>query len=249
MSLLKKLFLTLFFYFLISNSWSNDLIPDGKYAVIIASRPSLSEAEEYIATLPNTQYVNVYKSQNGWYAISLGFLNDDELYVFDKLKEHNRIPQDSFCTRGKKFIREVSFRKPDRIITTSNSDNSQSSQKGCDLNKEIVACYAVVVGPKICTQLITDENPQLADSFGSRYALGVACSQGVTSAFAKSNLPETMAMALVDEGLETGCSMIEKDDIFSKILGGAFCVGNLASWASKIDAANYCVSQAKRHCK
>ncbi len=78
----------------------------GKCAVIIASRASLSEVNDYYLKIPakHRYLVSVFPSANGWYAISYGFVSSEARYEqIAQLVQAGEIPSDSFCSSGQKF--------------------------------------------------------------------------------------------------------------------------------------------------
>jgi len=84
-------------------------IPNNRCALIVASSKHLYEIKNYIDNKINDKrYLNVYQSNNGRYAISIGFLKDYEVdRVMNRWKSSGKIPRDSFCAKSYKFIREV----------------------------------------------------------------------------------------------------------------------------------------------
>ena len=77
--------------------------------VIVYSRPTLGEAVDLAKQLetdwPST---SIFQSQNGWYAISIGTLRDnDQQHLKDEWIATGRIPDDSFLSSGEKLVRKV----------------------------------------------------------------------------------------------------------------------------------------------
>ena len=52
------------------------LDPDENCAIIVASRRSMPEVEEFVAANPPIDFDTVYSSRNGWLAISAGLVQD-----------------------------------------------------------------------------------------------------------------------------------------------------------------------------
>ena len=54
---------------------------------------------------------NVYKTSNGWYAVTAGKVWRGQEHVVDRLKWKGAIPQDSFLTEGTRYLHEVSLHR------------------------------------------------------------------------------------------------------------------------------------------
>lgn len=87
-------------------------IPDGRCMLVVASRQTLDEARDYIDTLsPRPDFVQVFPSSSGWYAITVGSLTAQERdRIMPAWKESGRIPQDSYCSSGSGFGAPVDWR-------------------------------------------------------------------------------------------------------------------------------------------
>lgn len=82
--------------------------PAGQCALVVASRPSLAEAQDYRTSHPNYQISEIYLSENGWYALIADRINRDEAsFLLDQRKAARRIPDDSYCSSGRSFIQRV----------------------------------------------------------------------------------------------------------------------------------------------
>ena len=83
-------------------------IPKGKCAFIVASRSSIDEVNSFLAGVDDSLHRNlqVVESSNGWYAISVGVIPEDE---FDDIKARRVaagiVPADSLCSKGTKYTR------------------------------------------------------------------------------------------------------------------------------------------------
>lgn len=88
-----------------------EAIPAGTCALIVASRKTIPEVRDYIEeNISDRRYLTVFRAQNGWYAISIGTLEPEkEEAVMDKWKNIGKIPDDSFCTDGKKMLETVNW--------------------------------------------------------------------------------------------------------------------------------------------
>jgi len=124
--LIKFVFVTL----LIIPIYGDVLIPNDQCALIVASRSTEADVKDYVNNeIENKKYVTIYRANNDWYAIALGFLKDYEKdSIMSKWKENGKIPQDSFCAKSYKFKEEVymNFSKNNNIQKlyeeTSNND-------------------------------------------------------------------------------------------------------------------------------
>ncbi len=77
----------------------------GECALIVASRPTVAEARDYVfANITDRRYLSAFRSQNGWIAISIGTLKNAEADpILLQLKETGRIPADSYCSNGSNY--------------------------------------------------------------------------------------------------------------------------------------------------
>jgi len=102
-------------------------IPDGQCALIVASKKTKSDIQDYIDIhIPNSEHVKLYESKNGWYSISEEFLSiweSEEIII--ELKKNGEIPKDSYCSnKFTKYIREVNL---DDIPTSDSKINNKKS--------------------------------------------------------------------------------------------------------------------------
>ncbi|MGB0844582.1 MAG: hypothetical protein ACPGVN_07580, partial [Alphaproteobacteria bacterium] len=80
-------------------------------AVIVSSKRTIGEARSYIIkNVPNRRLARVYKTLNGWLAVSVATINqaqaDDTLASW---KSSGRIPSDSFCAEAEKVTDVVAW--------------------------------------------------------------------------------------------------------------------------------------------
>lgn len=77
--------------------------------IVTASRPSLSEAKAFIQQwFGNGAGVRVFKSSNGYYGISVETVSKSSADSrIAQLKSAGRIPGDSYCSTGSRFVEEV----------------------------------------------------------------------------------------------------------------------------------------------
>lgn len=87
-----------------------DLVPEGDCAVIVASRASLPEVRAYVDQELKGRPFEIYLSSNGWYAISIGLIEEERAQDFINSEQRGgNIPKDSFCSSGSKFKQLVSL--------------------------------------------------------------------------------------------------------------------------------------------
>lgn len=140
--------------------------PNNECALIVASRQTMDEVRNYISeNISDRRYLKVYKASNGWNAISIGMLQPDEVTpVMTKWKTVGRIPQDSFCATGVKFIEEVSLDAEDRENQRTGSENSFSTTypTETDMSRRI----------NLTTKLTKDDGEPLNVNAGDPMGLG-----------------------------------------------------------------------------
>lgn len=104
---------------------SQNLIEPGTCELIVKSEPSLDSARSYARNIDDTRFVKIFESSNGWYAISIGALKPhEEEAIISSWKASGKIPDDSRCSDGKKFIAQYDWRTGDRVYSgTPSSDD------------------------------------------------------------------------------------------------------------------------------
>lgn len=77
--------------------------------IVTASRPSLSEAKDFIAQwFGSGQGVRLFKSSNGYYAVATETVSRNSADSrLAQLKSAGNIPGDSYCSTGSRFVEEV----------------------------------------------------------------------------------------------------------------------------------------------
>ena len=82
-----------------------EYIKPGECALIVASRPTIAEAREYVlVNVSDKRFLQAFRSRNGWIAISVGTLKTDEVErVLSSWKATGRIPLDSYCSTGANY--------------------------------------------------------------------------------------------------------------------------------------------------
>ena len=88
-----------------SSKMIGDYISPGECALIVASRPTVSEAQRFvIENVADRRFLKAFRAKNGWIAISIGTLKPDEVEsVIADWKGTGRIPPDSYCSTGKNY--------------------------------------------------------------------------------------------------------------------------------------------------
>lgn len=89
----------------------------GECALIVASRNTMAEANDYIAhNVENTQFLRVFEAANGKLAISIGELTpENDEAILKSWKAKKKIPQDSFCTYDhQRLIRTLPWEAPEK---------------------------------------------------------------------------------------------------------------------------------------
>lgn len=230
---------------------------EGRCSIVVASRKTLREVTIFLKDITGYEKdVNIYRSTNGWYAITVGTHDIDQGWQrVDYLKRQDLIPQDSLCSQGENYIAHISIgEKPKLSSITTNSQSSSSAKRSrkvnCDKSEEeVAACYALTVGPKACSQYVSENHVPLADTYAKRVAVSSACAGALKESFAEDFLPSDIVEAAFDEMLESGCNKINSDNIFAQLfVGMPFCVTNMARWAQKIDLANSCARNVEAIC-
>jgi uncharacterized protein YgiM (DUF1202 family) len=76
--------------------------------IVTASRPTLSEAQAFAKQWFSVQSgIRIFQSNNGYYAIVLKTVSKSSSdWELNQLKSGNRVPSDSYCSQGSRFISE-----------------------------------------------------------------------------------------------------------------------------------------------
>lgn len=122
------------------------------YAVV-ASRTTVAEARQFITTrLPTFNNARVFRSSSGFYGITVGTLNKSQSdWQLQQWKQANRIPSDSYCHDGSRFLAEVAWRsggvqvpntppapQPSIMYVANNSDGGLNVRSGPGTNYQIL---------------------------------------------------------------------------------------------------------------
>lgn len=83
----------------------SDYIRPSECALIVASRPTVIEARNYVfANVSDRRFLKAFRSKNGWIAISIGTLKPHEVdTVLTEWKQAGRLPLDSYCSTGRAY--------------------------------------------------------------------------------------------------------------------------------------------------
>lgn len=247
----KILLYFLIFSFLHGN---NVGIPDNTCALIVASRQTKADVKAYIDdNITYTKYVTLYQANNGWYAIALGFLKDNESKsIMKQWKNSGKIPYDSFCTHGNKFQKEI-FINNDSIdysyipssSTTrhkiaNNKNESKNSSKHID--KKNLKCLALTWGPDVCSQQFSEyakKNDDMDDI--SDIIKSPACATMITKILGEQMTQNDVEISMITGALDdAGESGTNSDNGFYKFLGG---VAYLYSFGIKASIYQSCMNK------
>ena len=84
------------------------LLPAGHCAIVLSSRSDLSAAVEDVRRRWSDRDTTIYKSSNGWYAITSQVIaRDDSAAVLARKKAAGTIPQDAICSAGTRYVQRV----------------------------------------------------------------------------------------------------------------------------------------------
>ncbi|MEY8801665.1 trypsin-like peptidase domain-containing protein [Leisingera sp. XS_AS12] len=91
-----------------SEAIPSELVPAGQCAIVAASRATLAEANAFIAEYGIEELATIYESANGWLAISIGAVPVQQSgSILTTLKRKELIPNDAYCSTGKRYLRVV----------------------------------------------------------------------------------------------------------------------------------------------
>lgn len=89
-------------------------------AVVAASRPSLSEAQSWIATNGFETLARVFRSTNGWFAITAGVIPEQSAKrIIQARVEAGYLPPDAYCSDGSAYLAEENWREAAATQTNS----------------------------------------------------------------------------------------------------------------------------------
>lgn len=219
-------------------------IPTNKCAIIVASRKTKKEVTNYIdENINNTKYLNVYKSNNGWYAISIGFIKKSQSKkILDDFKKKNIIPFDSLCSEGARYISELS---PNMYTQNIKKHTYTQSIKNYSIKKQnkdrTIVCLAKTWGPDVCSYQFNKfakekMNSRVNDTINSPICTSLIA-EIMNEPATKSDLKMAIITGMLDE---IGSKGIDSESVFYNVIGG---VAHVASFGTKITIYNECISK------
>lgn len=220
---MKKILL---YFLLFSFLYGNNVgIPDNTCALIVASRQTKADVKAYIdENITFTKYVTLYQANNGWYAIALGFLKDNESKsVMRRWKNSGKIPYDSFCTHGDRFVKEV-FLDKDHVNYSYNHSQSTGDNSGKSSQNHTIKelkCMVLTWGPDVCSKKFSEyaENNDNIDDV-SDIIKSPACTSIVSKMLGEEATADDIEVATVTGALDQASeSSKSSDSDFVKFLG------------------------------
>lgn len=221
------------------------VIPKNKCALIVASRKTKKDVKAYIDdNITNTRYLNIYKSNNDWYAISIGFLKRSQhKSIINQWKKIGKIPSDSLCSSGSRYLYEVS---PDQPIEKSlekkyglyTNKSHSTSQK---TKNRMLICLAKTWGPDVCSYKFNQfakqkMNTEVNDMINSPVC-ATMISEALNEPVSQSDIEVAVLTGFLDEA---GSSGINSDNMLYNVLGG---MAYMYSFGIKISLYDECMSQ------
>lgn len=105
----RSMRLLVFIFLLISSSAAMAVdFPEGRCAVVVASRPTLAEAHDYRLAHQDQHISEIFLSENGWYAMVVDYIAaDDADFILAQRKARNLIPSDSYCSTGNRYVTRI----------------------------------------------------------------------------------------------------------------------------------------------
>lgn len=91
-----------------------------KCAIIVASRATLPEVETYMRDNPTYLFDAVYKASNGWFAISVGILDQKgSAASLERFKKSGQVSPDAYCSDGAGYTDLVWMYEDDKAPSPS----------------------------------------------------------------------------------------------------------------------------------
>ncbi len=231
---------------------SGRFFPTDVCALVIASRQSTAEVAEIVAAIPDRRNVRVFLSSNNWYAITVGILRPGEAdAVIDRWKAEQRIPNDSYCSDGTRYLYELDLKTnslhpplAEYVVMPPMQAFDPQQCQSIDVDMEIASCYYEVFGPSLCSAAI-DVNGLLEGVLVS-----TACTAAVNATLSKTLLPDDILWNMGEEAILSACSnSFEADGSGTGVLGQMACVPALVIYLEKLQAADECASRISRVCR
>ena len=140
-------------------------LPSHQCYIVVASRTSVQEARQFIYDrLQSTNGVRMFLSDNGYYGITVATVSRSEAdWRLSQMKSQNKIPGDSFCSSGNRYIQEIAWQSgsnpqptpspsPSTLYVDNNNDGGLNLRSGPGSNYQIT--HEMEAGLKV-TQLKT----------------------------------------------------------------------------------------------
>ena len=90
---------------------AQEMFPSDQCAVVVASRPDIGTARQYIYEQGWQSRARMFEGSNGWFAIvSDTISNEGSSLAIEKMKASDLVPEDAFCSLGRSYVREVDWR-------------------------------------------------------------------------------------------------------------------------------------------
>jgi len=224
------------------------VIPHDKCALIVASRKTKKDVRDYIdENITSTRYLNIYKSNNGWYAISIGFLKEyQKNSILKNWKKIGKIPSDSLCSKGSRYLYEVSPNietqktLSKKIGIYKNSNESTYSTRARTKDRTLI-CLAKTWGPDVCSQKFNEfakekMNTEVNDMINSPVC-ATLISEALNEPVSQADVNVAILTGFLDEA---GNSGVKSDNIFYNIAGG---LSYMYSFAIKVSLYDECMTQ------
>jgi uncharacterized protein YgiM (DUF1202 family) len=241
-------------YMVLPETYRNhQFFPRNECALQVASRRTMTEVREFVSRqIGNKPHLTIYQANNGLYAISVGTLRRHEQdSVIAAWAANGEIPPDSLCASGNSYVREVALNSSQNT-QPARSNSTQTKTINCqqiNIRDEVAACYALAVGPKACTQAISEARVPGNDTYFDRVALSSVCSSAVSSSAAKEFISPNLPMIAFEEFIESGCENLNSDSLLKQVfIGLPFCIANLKIWEDRLNLAGRCEREIMRQC-
>jgi hypothetical protein len=224
------------------------VIPHDKCALIVASRKTMQEVFDYIdENITSTRYLNIYESNNGWYAISIGFLKKSQKnYVLEKWKSVGKIPSDSLCSTGRRYLYEVPFdekfkkalKKKIGFYTNANEVTYKPKKR---TNNRILFCLAKTWGPDVCSKKFREFAKNKMNTDVNNIISSPICttliSKILNEPISQSDIDTAILTGFLDEFANSG---IKSDNIIYYFSG---IFSSVLSLSVKISQYDKCISE------
>ena len=84
---------------------ANRFVAEGYCVIVLASKPTVEQAVADARIRWSDHDVTIYRSKNGWFAITGARLaSSQQAHTVKRLKVQGKLPPDAFCSSGNSFI-------------------------------------------------------------------------------------------------------------------------------------------------